>query len=280
MKKYALLLFLICGFSTILTAQTTDSVKHRKFVKNGRMYGSWGYNEEWYTHSNIHVSQPSLGNDYTFENLQGHDRIGWNYLAQWGYQLTIPQYNYRFGYFFDEKQLWAIELNFDHTKYIVTQGYLAIVDGKFRGRNVDTAVMINNNSIYWQLNNGANWFLFNIVRRFNITKTTNNKLVIYALVKGGIGPTIPHVDDLIFGDQNNPHFQIGGINAGIEALIRFTFFDHIYLEYCNKVDYANYWGLRIADNGTASQSFGAYEMILNLGLTLHAKKTAGTYTAR
>ncbi len=272
MKKNVLLLFAVYICTAQAFGQIADTLKHKKFVKHGRWYGSWGYNTEWYTHANIHVNQPSLGNDYTFENLQAHDRIGWNHLAEWGYQITIPQYNYRIGYFFDEKQNWAIELNFDHTKYVVTQGYLAIVNGKFRGRNVDTAVMIDNSTLFWQLNNGANWFLFNIVRRLDIAKTRKNKLVIYGLVKAGVGPTVPHVDNIIFGDQNTPHFQIGGVNTGIEALIRFTFFDCVYIEYCNKVDYAYYWGLRIADNGTASIGFGSYEMILNLGFTLHKKK--------
>ncbi len=210
-----------------------------------------------------------MQNDYTFEDLTAHDRIGWDHIFQ--AQITIPQYNYRLGYFFDEKQNWAIELNFDHTKYVVNQGYLAIVNGKFRGRNVDTAVYIDNSSLYYQLNNGANWFLFNLVRKISIVKSKKENVVIFGLVKAGIGPNVPHVDDDIFGGQNKPHFQVGGINMGVEALVRFTFFQHIFLEYSNKLDYANYWGLKIY-NGTASQGFGAYEMIANIGLTCHFHK--------
>jgi hypothetical protein len=279
MKKYILLLCSICAVVTFLAAQTTDSVKvkHKKFVNNGRMYGSWGYNEEWYTHSNISIMQPGQQNNFTYENIQAHDHIGWNNL--FNVAPTIPQYNYRLGYFFDEKQNWAIELNFDHTKYVVTQGYNAIIKGEFRGKTVDSAININGNTLFWQLNNGANWFLLNIVRRFNVVKTKDNKLVVYALLKVGFGPCVPHVDNSIFTEQNHRHFQVGGVNTGVEALLRFTLFDHVYVEYCNKVDYADYWGLRIFD-GTAGQAFAAYEMILNFGLTCHKKKTAGTYTAR
>jgi hypothetical protein len=276
-RKYVLGLLAILAFTITSIAQKSDSTTHHKFVHNGRFYGSWGYNSEWYTHSNISVNQPGMQNNYTFENLRAHDRVGWNNLFH--VQPTIPQYNYRIGYFFDEKQLWGIEINFDHTKYVVTQGSLAIVDGTYKGHKVDTAVQINSNTLFWQLNNGANWFLVNIVRKFPIIKTSDNKVVIYALLKGGFGPNVPHVDDVIFGDQNHPHFQVGGVNTGVEALVRITFFQYAFIEYCNKVDYADYWGLRVY-GGTASQSFGAYEMIANIGFTFHTKKTEGTYTAR
>ena len=156
MKRYIILLFAIMAVTTFSTAQKADSSVHSKIVNNGRFYGSWGYNEEWYTHSNITVDQPQLNNNFTFENLTAHDRVGWNNLFH--VQPTIPQYNYRIGYFFDEKQLWGIEINFDHTKYVVNQGNIAIVEGTLKGRNVDTAVMINSYTLFWQLNNGANWF--------------------------------------------------------------------------------------------------------------------------
>jgi hypothetical protein len=39
----------------------------------------------------------------------------------------------------------------------------------------------------------------------------------------------------------------------------------------NKVDYARYSGLKIY-KGTASQAFGTYELILNLGFTFPAGK--------
>ncbi|HTB07697.1 MAG TPA: hypothetical protein VK806_12165, partial [Bacteroidia bacterium] len=202
--------------------------------------------------------------------------IGWDNLFH--VQFTIPQYNYRLGYFFNEKQDWGIELNFDHTKYVVAQGYLGIVQGRIGNRGVDSAVVINNNSLRYQLNNGANWFLINLVKKFNIISTKDHKFTITSLVKAGVGPVVPHVDNTIFGQSNDPHFQLGGWDTGLEGTIRFTFFQYAYLEYCNKVDFADYWGLGIYQ-GTAAQYFGAYEMILNFGITFHLHPIAGTNTA-
>ena len=69
-----------------------------------------------------------------------------------------------------------------------------------------------------------------------------------------------------FGQKNKQGFQFGGWNIGAEAAIRTTFFNYVYLEYCNKLDYARYAGLKVYQ-GTAKQAFGTYEMILNVGVT-------------
>ena len=91
-------------------------------------------------------------------------------------------------------------------------------------------------------------------------------IIVDGLAKFGIGPVIPHVQNSFFGQSNTPHFQFGVWNTGVEATLRATFFNHVYLEYSNKLDYARYSGLHIYE-GTARQAFGTYEMILNLGIT-------------
>ena len=70
------LVFVLSG----LTAMAQE--KHKKsylgIVGNGSLYFSWGYNTEWYTKSTVHVSQPSLNNEYQLQNVQAHDRRGWD----------------------------------------------------------------------------------------------------------------------------------------------------------------------------------------------------------
>jgi len=82
--------------------------------KKGRkheLYFSWGYNKEWYTNSNVSVSQPSLGNSFTFVNVKGVDHPGWENEQFFTKALSIPQYNYRLGYFIDRDKGWAVEIN-------------------------------------------------------------------------------------------------------------------------------------------------------------------------
>ena len=153
----------------------TSAQQQEKNERKGEFYFSWGYNTEWYSNSNVHVSQPSLGNEYTFENIKGHDHRGWDepFFQE---ALTIPQYNYRIGYFIDKSKNIAFELNFDHTKFIFADGQQTHIKGILKGRYVDsTIVFLRDSGFYYFLNNGANFFLFNIVKRANLVKSKNSK---------------------------------------------------------------------------------------------------------
>jgi len=251
--------------NTVTTTQQQEQSTHKK--KKGSFYLSWGYNTEWYTHSDIKVKQSSLGNDYTMVNMVGHDHKGWDN-GIFNKAISIPQYNYRLGYFFNEEKGWGIELNFDHTKFVAQEPQNAHVKGTLGNRKVDTTVNFQeSNGFYYYLNNGANFFLVNLVKRMNILETKNEKFRLDFLGKVGIGPVVPHVENSFFGHANDPHFQVGGWNTGVEATIKATFFKIVYLEYCNKLDYARYSNLKIYE-GTAKQAFGTYEMILNLGVMI------------
>ena len=257
-------LLILLSFS-ICAQTTTTKEKTKKKHKKSEFYFSWGYNKEWYTHSNIHISQPGVGNDYTFTAVKAHDHIGWD-MGIFKIPLSIPQYNYRIGFTLNAEKNLFFEINFDHTKYIFAD-HNAHIKGTLNNRQVDTTVAFNAaNGFYYYLNNGANFLLFNLVKRWPLYHSANDHFKVDGLGKAGIGPVIPHVQDELFGEPNAPHFQLGGWNIGTEAAVRATFYKTVYLEFANKIDYARYSGLKIYD-GTAKQAFGTYELILNLGFT-------------
>lgn len=259
--------------ASVLVLLSISAFAQKKWVKNGEWYFSWGYNKEWYTKSTIHVDQPNLNSSYAFQRVSANDHIGWDQLFQ--HDLSIPQYNYRLGYFFNEKQDWGIEINFDHTKYVVEQGSTVNIKGKVAGMAVDTNVVINDKILLYQLNNGANFLLFNIVKRTNIHTSKSENYRLDFLGKLGIGPVIPHVENTILGNKNTPHFQFGGWNTGFEMALRAVFYKHYYIEYANKIDYASYSGLRIYQ-GTAKQDFICYQLILSAGVCFGGGKIGKT----
>src|ERR1700744_3084448 len=225
-KKYIVSLTLILVQSLFLVfsaqAQTIPATTKKK-PRTKEFYFSWGYNTEYYTHSIIHVVQPSLGNNYSFVDIKGHDHEGWNeglfHLA-----LSIPQYNYRFGLILNKEKDFGVEINFDHTKFIFADQGAHII-GTLHGRQVDSIVQFNEaNGFYYYLNNGANFLLFNFVKRWHWYATRDEKVKVDFLAKAGIGPVIPHVQNEFFDSANDPHFQLGGWNVGIEGTIRATFF--------------------------------------------------------
>ena len=77
----------------------------------------------------------------------------------------------------------------------------------------------------------------------------------------------PHTQNTIYGHDNDQGFQFGGLDIGGEADLRMTFFKYVYLEYCNKLIFTDYWGLHVYD-GVARQHFGTYEMIANIGVNV------------
>lgn len=239
--------------------------------KKGEIYGSWGYNKEWYTASSIHVSQPSLGNDYTFKKVYAADKPGWN-TGIFNKALSIPQYNYRLGYFF--KDNWAFEVNFDHTKYQVKPDQLLHVVGTQNNQHVDYYIANNDPQVLaYQLNNGANFLLFNIVHRKQLSNFHQKWFNLSLYLKAGAGIVIPHVQNTIFGQDNDQGFQFGGFCIGGEAAVRATFFKYGFLEYTNKLVGAHYYNLEVYQ-GKAKQTFGCYEMILNVGVAVPLKKAA------
>ena len=242
----------------------------QKKERKGEFYFSWGYNKEWYTKSNLRVMQPELGNDYKLMSVKAHDRPGWDE-GLFNLPLTIPQYNYRIGYFFNKKKNLAFEINFDHTKYIIADQDVRI-KGKLNNRVVDSTIRFDEaNGFQYFLNNGANFLLFNLVKRWNYTSSHNQNFKLDGLGKVGVGPIIPHVQNTFFGKDNDQRFQLGGWNVGLEYALRATFYKTVYLEFASKVDYAGYSGLDVY-KGKARQMFGTFEMILNLGFTFPAGK--------
>ncbi len=265
MKSCYLLIVLLLIIPVITNAQKKS--KERK----GEFYFSWGYNKEWYTRSDVKVNQPSLNNNYTLKSAYSHDHPGWDE-GLFSIPISIPQYNYRLGYFFNKKKGLAFEINFDHTKHIVQDNQQVKIAGTLNGRQVDSSVNFSEgNGFYYYLNNGANFLLFNIVKRWHCHESKNGRFTVDALGKAGIGPLIPHVQNSFFGQANDPGFQLGGWNMGVEAAVRATFFKNVFLEFSNKLDYARYSNLKTYQ-GTANQAFGTYELVLSLGFTVPAGK--------
>ena len=124
MHKY---LFFLC--LSILLFQKSFS---QKVERKGEFYFSWGYNKEYYTLSNVTINQPELKNNFTFKNTLLVDHPGWDE-GLFTKALSIPQYNYRFGYFLDKNKDLAIEINFDHTKALFKDNQLIHMSGTFNG---------------------------------------------------------------------------------------------------------------------------------------------------
>ena len=223
---------------------------------------SWGYNGDGYSKSDIHFKQPSLGNDFTMRNVQIRDSKGWTD-GLFAHALTVPQYNFRFGVFFNEK--WGAEVALDHIKWIVREDQVVRMIGTLDGASVDTDIALTEDVLRYQLNNGANPIFFNVIRRWQLAGQPGRPGHFVLLGKAGGGFAIPHTENTVFGEDNDKGFQFGkGWNVDAAAAIRAHLFKGLYFEFEEKLIYARYFGVKI-NEGTAGHSLKAAEYNWNFG---------------
>src|SRR5688572_16199747 len=58
-------------------AATVPPITSAEATPGREFFFSWGYNGDSYAKSDLHISQPSLGNDFTFVGVEARDSKGW-----------------------------------------------------------------------------------------------------------------------------------------------------------------------------------------------------------
>ena len=223
---------------------------------------SWGYNGDSYTTSDLHITQPSLGNDFTLADVRARDSKPWTHI--FGHAPTVPQYNVRFGMFFNER--WGVEVAHDHIKWIVRQDQEVRMTGMLNGAQVDNQVTLTPDVIRYQLNNGANPLFVNVLRRIRLRGEPRRAGYVAFLAKAGAGFANPHTENTLFGQPNEKGFQFfKGWNVDAAAAVRMNVLKRFYLEFEDKILYARDFGLKV-DRGTARQSVKANEFSIHFGL--------------
>src|SRR5215203_418079 len=238
-------------------------VVHQAATPAHEIFFSWGYNGDHYTTSDLHVSQPSLGNDFTLADVQARDSKPWGNII--GHSLYVPQYNVRGGIFFNER--WGLEVALDHMKWIVRQDQDVAISGTLNGTAGESRVTLTPDVLRYQLNNGANPVFINAVRRVRLRGEPKRTGSISLLAKAGGGPAMPHTENTLFGEPNEKGFQFfhgWAIDAAIG--IRVHIYKRLYFEGEDKLVYVRYFGVKV-DRGTARHNIKANEFILSAGVS-------------
>ncbi|WGL61378.1 hypothetical protein QEJ31_07205 [Pigmentibacter sp. JX0631] len=246
---------------------------------DGEWYFSWGYNRDYWYPSDIHVSQPALGNDFVVHNVRAEDFPEWTD-GVWNKDISEPQYSLRIGHFFDSDRSWGVEFNYDHTKYSSYNEQYARVSGMINGTYIDSIQLLTTSYFRYHLHNGANHVMINLVKRFPVLFEINETHSIALLVKVGGGIMLPHSENTILGQYNRVGskemtnyfgtnkgwWQLNGWTVGIEIALRYVFYKPFYFEFSNKEAYSKLYNIPVY-KGTAEQSLWMNEFIFSLGYT-------------
>jgi hypothetical protein len=277
MNKIFISFFLVGSISNLLAQESQDicNCPAQSKVGKGTFYFSWGYNKDWYSKSDIHFKNTSTAinsttgqpesYDFTVYDVKALDRPGFKTILKT--DLTIPQYVYRIGYYFNDKRDLGVEINFDHTKYIMRNWQTLHVEGTIRGQQVNTDTLISpDNFLAFEHSDGANFLLFNIMKRKPLLVSKNKKHWLTGVVKVGAGMVIPKTRVQLFGETLDNRFHVAGYCAGVETGFRYDAFKYVFLEYTAKGVFADYRNVLVIGAGTARHHFWTFENILTLGL--------------
>ena len=262
MKKLIGLIFLS---GLIVTAPAQKKTK----LLTG-MYLQWGYNTEWYTKSTIHFNTEVNGvpHNFTIYKAKAHDRSDIGAIAKTPIQISIPQYNYRLGFYLNKKHTRAIEINYDHTKYIVYDNQVVRAKGNIGGNYFDKDTSFTNSELHFEHTNGANFYQVNYVQQYEL-KRNATRPVFTALWKAGAGILIPKTDITLSGKRVDNRFIIAGYCFGAEGGARWYISRKLFFEGTAKAGFANYTNALGVGNGKVNHSFGYFELIGTIGYDIN-----------
>jgi hypothetical protein len=271
MKRLLLLFFFLLS---IVSGKSQDSAKIVIPKKKGLFYFAWGYNRDCFSKSDLHFKNESTipdakigvqSYDFTIYDAKAHDRPGLRDIFRT--DLTIPQYNYRIGYYLNDSRDLGIEINFDHVKYIMDDYQTLHVKGTIHGQAIDQDTLIDPQTfLHFEHSDGANFLFLNLTKRQLLLHSKDHKHLLYGVVKAGGGVVIPRTEVWMFGEKINNCFHIAGYGMGVETGFRYEAFHRVYLEYTAKGAFTDYRHVLAYGPGRAHHYFWTGENILTLGL--------------
>ena len=247
----------------------------------GKWYFSWGYSRQQYAPSDIHVAQPDLGNDFTLRQVNASDfpgSISDGVNSLFKLDLTSPQENMRIGYFLNPEKTFAIELNYDHSKYNTDAGQTATVSGTVNNAPAVSPMVLGPPAFDYALHNGFNHIMINAVWFHHLYGPTQEQGELQLISRLGAGILLPHADNTIFGNHNDvgpkgervccfnsrDWWQVNGWTAGTEVGVRYRIYKSIYVEATQKFAYSALRGVPVYQ-GTADHSVWMSEQVFSTG---------------
>ena len=245
-----------------------------KITNKGKFYVYWGWNRGTYSDSDIRFKGDNY--DFTLSDVTANDRptkFGLNPYFRLD-RITIPQTNYRIGYFFKEN--YTISIGVDHMKYVMNADQNVMINGTINTGSVYDNVY-NNESIKlvedfltFEHTDGLNYINAEVKRfdDFSYLFGLNSKNLQINLTEGiGAGFLFPKSNTKLLNKERYDDFNIAGWGVSASIGLNITFLKHFFIQSDVKAGYINMSNIRTTKNtaDSASQSFSFIENTLVFG---------------
>jgi hypothetical protein len=269
MKTYLLnALFLLCFFSQNSNAQEVKPLEKFTAHNKGKIYIYWGGNRGYYTKSDITFQ----GENYKFkiDDVTAHDKPkGWHIDYINPARMTIPQTNFRIGYFVSDK--YNISFGVDHMKYVMTLNQTVNMNGEinlplneagstYNGPYANTPMVMTEDFLKFEHTDGLNYVNTEITRVDDITKIfgwNTDKVQLNTVLGGGFGLLYPKTNTTLLGKERHDDFHVSGFGTALKVGLNLTFFKYFFIQSELKGGYINMQDIRTTKSSadSASQDF-------------------------
>ncbi len=242
MKSILKLLSIVGIFGASITsfAQEATTTPMRYTASNkGKFYVYWGGNRESYTKSDIRFRGDNY--DFTLMDVEASDKPkGWHIDYINPSRMTIPQTNFRIGYFISDK--YNVSIGVDHMKYVMDQNQIVNYKGKYYnegsyGEKIPghpDQLKLTEDFLMFEHTDGLNYINAEINRVDDISKLfgIHNTDVIQVNVTGGVGTGIvfPKTNTTLLGKERYDEFHVSGFGFSAKAGLNITFLKHFFVQ--------------------------------------------------
>ncbi|MGV6846659.1 MAG: hypothetical protein ACWA42_11090 [Lutibacter sp.] len=275
MKKI-LLLLLIISSSTVFAQKikTTDPLNFNDAGNNkGKFFVYWGWNRDHYSTSDITFKGSNY--NFTLYNVKADDKpkpFGIYFLKL--NELTIPQTNFRLGYFF--KEHYTVSIGLDHMKYVMRNGQNVNIKGNintggaYDGTYNNEPINLSTDFLLFEHTDGLNYINVEVSRFDNLDNWLkfSVKNIDLNLTEGlGVGILYPRSNTTLLGKERYDEFHLAGYGISAHVGLNITFFKHFFIQSNFKTGYINMPDIRTTKSkeDSASQHFTFIENMYVFG---------------
>lgn len=271
-----ILIFFQNTFSQEATNETEKYTAHNK----GKYFIFWGGNRDNFSKSDIHFKGANY--DFTVNDAVAHDKPkGWHIDYINPARMTIPQTNFRMGYYITDH--YSVSIGVDHMKYVFSQNQIANVTGSINLPATDAGAANNgtyNNTpvdfsdesfLTFEHTDGLNYVHAEVARIDDLSKIFNirntDKFQINFTEGVGAGILFPKTNAKLLGKDRHDDYHVSGYGVSAKAGLNFTFFKHFFIQTELKGGYINMNDIRTTKNpeDKAQQHFLFFEKIIAFG---------------
>ena len=273
---FLMVVLTFCVFSQYTFSQEIVDNPEKYTAKNkGKFYIFWGGNRESFSKSDIRFKGEDY--DFTLYDVAAHDKPKGFHIDYFNpTRMTIPQTNFRIGYFITDK--YNISIGFDHMKYVMHNdrrlaysGYYPNA-GSYNENPADGQLTLDEDFLLFEHTDGLNYVNTEISRVDDITKylskTIDTDKFQINLTEGiGGGFLYPKTNTTLLGKERYDEFHVSGFGVSAKVGLNFTFFKYFFIQTELKGGYIEMNDIRTTKDkaDSAEQNFWFLQRILVIG---------------